>query len=332
MKIAIVKLSALGDIIHAMVVLQFIKKYQPQIEIDWVIEERYIALLEFHPEINNIHVVNIKKAKNKKSFSLLIKELIRVKRFGEYDLIIDMQGIIKSALISRIIPSVQKIGFDKMSIREGVATNFYSRKYKIDYATNIVERNINIVNYALSIEISHADILGKEPFLYSSKDYEFNKISRVRKNILLIPGASFESKRYPVKNFSQLTKYIDANFLVIWGNEDEKVMADKIKFFSPEINVLDKLSLKALISLVSKVDLVIGPDTGPTHLAWALNKPSITLFGPTPGYRNTFSTQINKIVESESYVNPYKINKKDFSIKNIKVTDIVKIADSLLKL
>ena len=64
MKIAIVKLSALGDIIHAMVVLQFIKKYNPEILIDWVVEENYKQLLEYHPEVNKVHTVNLKKAKN----------------------------------------------------------------------------------------------------------------------------------------------------------------------------------------------------------------------------------------------------------------------------
>ena len=73
MKIAIVKLSALGDIIHAMVVLQFIKKNIPEIEIDWVVEENFKDLLQFNPDINKIHVVNIKKAKHKKSSFLLIK-------------------------------------------------------------------------------------------------------------------------------------------------------------------------------------------------------------------------------------------------------------------
>jgi heptosyltransferase-1 len=94
---------------------------------------------------------------------------------------------------------------------------------------------------------------------------------------------------------------------------------------------MDKLSLDALISLINQVDLVIGSDTGPTHMAWALNIPSITLFGPTPGYRNTYSTDINKIIESESEVNPYKIDKNDYSINNINVGDISKLAQELLK-
>ena len=78
------------------------------------------------------------------------------------------------------------------------------------------------------------------------------------------------------------------------------------------------------------MDLVIGGDTGPTHVAWALNIPSITLFGSTPGYRNTYATNINHILESESKVDPYKIDKNDFSIKTIKVSDIVTRAKELL--
>ena len=84
--------------------------------------------------------------------------------------------------------------------------------------------------------------------------------------------------------------------------------------------------------MISKASLVIGPDTGPTHIAWALNIASITLFGPTPGFRNTYKTNINRIIESKSNVNPYKIKKNDYSIKDIKVVDIVKISHTLLKL
>ena len=88
--------------------------------------------------------------------------------------------------------------------------------------------------------------------------------------------------------------------------------------------------LDELICLITKVDLVIGPDTGPTHMAWALNKPSITLFGPTPGYRNVYETSINKILESNSTVNPLKINKKDHSIDEIKAEDIAQLAQKIL--
>ena len=82
--------------------------------------------------------------------------------------------------------------------------------------------------------------------------------------------------------------------------------------------------------MISQVDLIIGPDTGPTHIGWALNIPSITLFGPTPGYRNTLVTANNKIIESESEVNPYRINKNDYSISSVNAIQVVEIAKSLL--
>ena len=330
MKIAIVKLSALGDIIHAMVVLQFIKNHYQKIEIDWVVEEGFKELLKFHPDINKVHVVNIKKAKKKRSLFLLINELRKIRKFGSYDLVIDMQGLIKSAIISRFIPSKLTLGFDRFSAREGLSSNFYNQTFKFAYDKNIVERNIALISSALKIPIIEENIQKKLPFLFSSRTYFFKILSSFKKNILLIPGASFKSKCYPVEKFAEVVKEIDANFLIIWGNQKEKIMADKIKTLSPSVNVCDKLSVDLLISLITQVDLIIGPDTGPTHMAWALNIPSITLFGPTPGYRNSYTTNINQIIESNSKVNPSKINKNDYSIKNINVGDIVKLSQRLL--
>ena len=198
------------------------------------------------------------------------------------------------------------------------------------YSNNIIDRNIDFASQALELSIIRDDILNKQPFLYSSQKYTFNTISNTKKNIALIPGASYPSKCYPVEKMAELTTQIDANFLIIWGNEEEKVMSDKIKSLSPKVYVCEKLSIDSLISLITQVDLVIGSDTGPTHMAWALNIPSITLFGPTPGYRNTYTTNINKIIESKSKVNPSKINKNDYSINNINVGDIVKLAQKLL--
>ena len=332
MKIVIVKLSALGDIVHAMIVLQFIKKYHQEVMIDWVVEEGFAGVLKDNPHINQIHKVNLQKAKQTKSLYLLWKELQKIWKFGKYDVAIDMQGLIKSALVARMIPSIVTLGFDQSSLRESLAAKFYNQTYKMDYDENIIERNMALVSKALELPIDQIDILNKQPFLYSSQKYSFNSISNTKKKVALIPGASYQSKRYPAEKFAELTTQIDANFLIIWGNETEKVIAEEIKDLSPNIHIIDKLSLNALTSLISQVDLVIGSDTGPTHMAWALNIPSITLFGPTPGYRNTYLTNINKTIESDSAVNPSKINRSDYSINNIKVNDISKLAQKLLEI
>ena len=330
MKIAIVRLSAIGDIVHSMVVLQFIKKYYPNSVIDWVVEKRFKAIIENNPHINEIHQVSLKSAKESKSIYLLLKELRKIRKLDKYDLVIDMQGLIKSALLARMIPSDMTLGFDKDSLRESLAAIFYDQKYKIDYAKNVIDRNLTLVSYALKFSFSQEDIYHKQSFLYSSQKYTFNAITNTKQNIALIVGASYPSKCYPIEKFTELTTRLDANFLIIWGNEKEKVIADEIKALSDQVCVCSKLSLDNLISMISQVNLVIGPDTGPTHMAWALNVPSITLFGPTPGYRNTYITNINKIIESDSTVNPRKINRSDHSIKHIKVSDISKLAQELL--
>ncbi len=330
MKIAIVKLSALGDIIHAMVVLQFIKKYNQAVEVDWIVEEAYKDLLKTHPDINNIITVNIKKIKKRKSLYLLFKELKRLRSFGPYDLVIDMQSLIKSAIISRFIPSKLTLGFDNSSSRERLASIFYNKTFKLSYDKNIIERNFKLICFALDLPVKLEELRYKLPFLYSEKKYLNLSLSNFKKNIILIPGASFASKQYPVKNFAEVTHLLDANYLIIWGNDKERMLADKIKDIAPHVNICEKLSIEGLISLISQVDLIIGPDTGPTHIGWALNVPSITLFGPTPGYRNTLVTTNNKIIESESDVNPYRIDKNDYSISSINPTQVVEIAKSLL--
>ena len=101
--------------------------------------------------------------------------------------------------------------------------------FTIDHSSNVILRNTTIVAKALNIKILQTDIKNKKPFLYSSKKYTFNAISNKKQNIVLVPGASYPSKCYPVKNFSELSTQIDANFLVIWGNEEEKLLAEQIK-------------------------------------------------------------------------------------------------------
>ena len=330
MRIAIVKLSAMGDIVHAMIVLQCIKKFDPRISIDWIVEESFKDLLKFNPDINKLHLVNLKVAKKNKSILALFKDLNKLRNNDLYDLVIDMQGLIKSAIISKLLPSKQIIGFDKFSTREKLASNFYNKKLNCSYEKNVILRNIELVEFALGFSVEKQQIYNKAPFICSNiKDFDFNN-AKSKKNILIIPGASHECKRYPVENFVKLVHLIDANYYIIWGSDDEKLLAQEIKKGAPGINICPKLSIDKLAYLISKLDLVIGPDTGPTHIAWALNIPSITLYGPTPGNRNTLETDFNKIIESDSEVNPYKIDKNDFSIKTITVQEISSVTRDLL--
>ena len=187
-----------------------------------------------------------------------------------------------------------------------------------------------MIKFALNLPYNFSNLGKKLPFLFTRDNFNFNYLSKNKNNVLLIPGASHPSKRYSTDKFIKLTEILDANFLIIWGDEGEKLLAKKIKKFAPNVNIINKISLDKLISLFYQIDLVIGPDTGPTHIGWALNIPSITLFGPTPGNRNTLITSINKVIESESFVNPYKISKNDFSINSIDASEIAELAMKLL--
>jgi len=332
MKIAIVKLSALGDIIHAMVALQFIKQEYPDCQIDWVVEEGFKGILTNNPDINTIHTVNIKKAKKNKSLKLLLQELKKLRKLPKYDIVIDAQGLVKSAIVSRVIPSDKTFGFDKNSLRESFAAKFYTDTCSIDYSENIIKRNTFVISSALDFAISHTNILGKKLFLYSNSKSVSIPTEGHKSNVAFVPGASFKSKIYPVEKYIKLANELDANIIILWGNEEEKLMAEQIQVNTSNVSISSKLTLDELKSVITQMDLVIGGDTGPTHMAWALNVPSITLFGSTPGYRNTYVTDINRVIESESKVDPYKINKGDFSIGDIEDNKVVLKAKELLQL
>jgi heptosyltransferase-1 len=117
---------------------------------------------------------------------------------------------------------------------------------------------------------------------------------------------------------------------VLWGTEQEKEKALWMKEQSDFIEVMPLLSLDKLKYVIKNSSLLIGNDTGPTHMAWGLNTPSITLFGPTPVHR-VYQTSINRVLNSNSKVNQFKLDRSDFSISEINVNSIVKISKELLR-
>lgn len=330
MRIAIVKLSAMGDIIHAMVALQYIKKENPSIKIDWFVEKAFAKILEHNPHIENIYKLDLKSIKKDKKN--IVKQIRTIKEYSKntYDLIIDAQGLIKSAIVSKLLGK-KVVGFDKKSTREGLASYFYNKKISSKYEKNVIERNLDIICGALDIKVNKEELLNKEAFLYFKNEQEeiSSFLISKKKTITFIIGASWPSKMYSKEKFAKIINSLDENCLIVWGSKEEKELADYIKANS-KAKVLPKLDLNSLKALISKSDLVIGNDTGPTHMAWALNIPSITIFGCTPGKRNTYITNINKIVESDSIVNALKLNRDDFSIKDINEKEIIDLARVIL--
>lgn len=329
MKILIVKLSAMGDIIHAMVALQYLKKAQPDLQIDWIVEQGFKQVLEHNPHIDNILTVNLKAIKKNKL--ALFKEIKKVKTYAKnnYDLVIDAQGLLKSAITAKLLG--KKIaGFSKASIREGIASYFYGQKVEIAYDANTIDRNAKVMSQPLNLEITPQMILEKEAFLFYDEDKRLNEyLSEKKKNIIFIIGSTWESRNYPKKKFLEVANHLKENILIAWGNEEEREKAIWLEENSSFIQALPKINLNQLKSIIAKSDLVIGNDTGPTHMAWGLNVPSITIFGPTPISR-VYETKINKTIKSKSIVDPYKLDKNDFSIQKIPSHRVILMAKALL--
>ncbi len=329
MKICIVKLSAMGDIIHAMVALQFIKKELPDCQIDWIVEDGFKSILTNNPHIDNILPVNLKSIKKNKSEIFTQLKLLKEYSKNNYDVVIDAQGLIKSAIVSKIVGNrvVGSFigGFDKDSIREGVASWFYNTKVYIPYEKNAILRNIKVLCEPLKIKVSKGNIINKKPFLFSSK---YKKLKESK--IVFVVGASKENKIYPKEKFLEIAQRLDKEIVVVWGNDEEYAIALWLKERSSLISKAPKGTLEDLKATIQNANLVIGGDTGPTHIAWGLNIPSITIFGNTPEHRNTYITKINQVIKSHSDVDPLKLDKNDFSIRDIKASDIVEIAKKLL--
>jgi heptosyltransferase-1 len=321
MKIAILKLSAMGDIIQSAFILQFLKSLIEDIEIDWIVEESFAPILENNPDIRNIKRVDLKSIK--KSPLNIFKEIKKLREYSKerYDIVVDMQGLIKSSIAGRII-SKNLYGYDKDSARESIASIFYKKSFSIAYDINTMDRYRLLINRVFNVDITKNMIMNKKPYLY----YLYNShkhLSSSKKNIMFIIGASWDSKIYPKRHVADLVSKIDANIIIPYSNQKELEFVSDIKGVKAV-----KLDLDELKSLISSVDLVIGNDTGPTYIAWANNIPSITLYGPVPPTR-VYETKINRFLKSPSKVDPYKLDRDDFSIKDIKKDDILRLYKEL---
>ena len=329
MKIAIVKLSAMGDIIHAMAALQYLKKAHPDLQIDWVVENAFAPILEDNPHIDHILPVHLKRLKKEKQ--RLLEEIRHIRAFAShgYDLVIDAQGLTKSALTALLLGK-RRAGFSWGSVREGVASLFYTQKVSIAYDANTIDRNMRVLGEPLEVKITKEMILNKESFLYYRSSPQIEAyLSSQKKNVVFVIGSTWESRNYPKEKFAQIADALQENVLITWGNEEERQRAEWIASHSNHATLLPKLDLNALKALIGTSDLTIGNDTGPTHMAWGLNRPSITIFGPTPVSR-VYQTPINRVIKSHSEVDPYRLNREDYSIREIVPEQIVTLARELL--
>ena len=316
LKIAIVKLSALGDIVHAAIVLQFIKKHCPNAHITWLVDARFASLLKDHPLIDELVVLPLKES-FKKSYKI-------IKTLGKFDKIIDLQGLFKSAVVAKLLGK-EIYGFSRESVKEKIAARLYRHKFKIDYNENIIVRNLSLVGYALNFSFDRYEILKKSPCFEICKKF---KNESGKKRVLIAAFASEESKIYD--KFKDVIRLLEGcEIYLCYGSESEKAKAETI-ISGTFAKLLEKLSIKDMIDFIASCDLVIGNDSGLTHLAWAVNRPSITLFGNRPSHRNAYVTDKNLVVDMGKQIDARSIDKNDFCIREIYPETVANFAKRLL--
>ncbi|MGN8498317.1 lipopolysaccharide heptosyltransferase I [Helicobacter pylori] len=333
MKIAIVRLSALGDIIVSAVFLAAIKERFANAQIEWFVDERFGAILEHSPYIDKLHPIALKSALTTLN-PLKIFKLFKSLRAYEYDIIIDMQGLVKSALITQMLKAPKKVGFDYASAREGLSAFFYSQKVSIAYNEPILKRNFTLLSHALNLpkkEISEGLSSRFKVFSYQdSPKINALNLNQNKPKILFVLETSKINKTYPTERFKELALALE-NFQIclLWHADEDKAttLYGALKN-QRDVLLLPKLTLNEVKALLFKMDLIIGGDTGITHLAWALQKPSITLYGNTPMERFKLESPINVSLTGNSNANYHK---KDFSIQNIDPKKIKECVLNILK-
>ena len=316
--------------------IQFIRKHIANAHISWFCDARFEQIARLLAGVDEVVALPLKDKKFLKSF-----EILRQKQ-GQFDIIIDLQGLLKSALVSRILGK-NIFGFDRFSTKEGLASIFYTHKYSCNYGKNIILRNLELCAFALNFSFDEKEILTKEP-CFLKKSRIPNENSRIpsdetripnenfripNKKILIAPFASESSKCYA--HFASVIKGAKefAQCFLVAGSEPERKKAAKLA--SSGATLLAPLDLAQILEFMDTCDLIIGNDSGITHLAWAQNYATITLFGNRSGVRNAFATPKNLIIQAtpKHEIDAFHIDKSDFCINDIDPAQIIAKAKGL---
>ncbi len=332
-RVAIVRLSAMGDIIHTAASVQFVKQMYPDMELCWFVDESFAEILRFNCDIDKIITLPLKKLKQTPSLKSLRDIYKKIKSSGDFDLVIDAQGLIKSAIVAKVAgESVAGLDFD--SAREPIASIFYRYRFRVDCKEIAPFRFAKLISNALGFEISKEMLQKKKPFLFWDSSRDYSKIDDYfdtpKRSIVLVVGASNPSKIYPAKRWIEVISHLRMyNILIVAGSKKEMEFAKEIEQNSVA-KLLPKMDLNDLKYTISQADLLIGNDTGPSHIAWGLNKPSIILFGSTPTTM-MMQTSKNIAISTNPDFRACRFDKSDLSIAEIEPREIVKKAEELLE-
>jgi len=275
----IVKTSALGDIVHAYPVVSYLKEKFPDCVIDWIVEKPFAELVSSHPQMRKaIHVQTKKWIKS--PFSKETRQEFRAfkKQLDCYDLIIDLQGNMKSAFLGYCAKGKIRIGFGRKSVPEWPNLLFNNHRYDPPPEINIRHEYLSLVQQYFQDHQAYIP-----PAVPLNSDFDPTPyLSSTSRNLMVCAGANWENKRLSTETLlTYLHKQENTHILLTWGNEEEKEYAASLQKQLIDAIVIPKLPFPDLQKLMASVDFVFSVDSFPLHLAGTTATPTFSVFGPS---------------------------------------------------
>ncbi|TKU52059.1 lipopolysaccharide heptosyltransferase RfaC [Citrobacter sp. wls714] len=285
MRVLIVKTSSMGDVLHTLPALTDAQQAIPDIHFDWVVEEGFAQIPSWHSAVDRVIPVAIRRWR-KAWFSAPIKAERKAfrdaVRLQQYDAIIDAQGLVKSAaLVTRLAHGV-KHGMDWSTAREPLASLFYNRKHHIARQQHAVERTREL--FAKSLGYTKPQSQGD----YAIAQHFLTEVNAdTAQYAVFLHATTRDDKHWPEANWRELIGLLNNTGIRIklpWGAAHEEARAKRLAEGFTYVDVLPRMSLEEVARVLAGAKFVVSVDTGLSHLTAALDRPNITLYGPTdPG-------------------------------------------------
>lgn len=280
MRVLVVKMSSLGDVIHTLPALTDAARAIPGIRFDWVVEEAFAEIPGWHPAVDKVIPVALRRWRKTPIQSLTGPEWKRFRaglRKQHYDAVIDAQGLVKSAMIARLVKA-PRYGLDKKSAREPLAARTYHNPIAVSRGLHAVQRIRTLFASAL-----------KYPLPQQRGDYGVRAkltggTEKKPVGLLFFHGTARAEKLWPESHWVELAKMAAQDGHQVWlpwGSEKERERAQRIAASDGHAQVLPRLDLRGLASMLMEVAGVVAVDTGLAHLSAALDVPTVSLYGPT---------------------------------------------------
>ena len=295
MRVLIIKTSSLGDIIHALPVLDYLHRAHPGIEIDWVVEEAFKDLLEDNPLLRKLHIIRTRTWR-KKPFSTQTRSEIGTLRRelsgAGYDYVFDIQGNLKSGLIGLASGTRRRIGFPRPLLQESVNALFTTQKALCPAENNhALLRLLSIVSFPFDLPYRDMELTSDIAVSQDDSAAIAALLAQFKpgRKFLFHCGTTWQTKFWTNEGWGALgakvcSVFPDVTILLSWGNEAEKAMATEIAdHIGDAAFVIDRYPLKRLTALLRQVDLVVGGDTGLVHLAASVGTPTVSYYRSSDG-------------------------------------------------